>query len=248
MFESEYNGMPFFADIDADDDVLRRPIWGTLSLIKDNLERLIAINICWSIQMLPAIAALGFPSLPTIIRILLIIYSATALAPATGILFTWIARISRNDTVRLDMLKDDFRQLALPSIISLAPLFGCLGICYEAILLLGFAHILILDVLMRFILLLLLVCAMYWGPFFAEYPKRSPFFLMQQSLSLAWHYPGPTALTMLIVLGAAALGIFSICGFFLIAPVLIALFQTRRCLELLERKDARQARLKVGTA
>lgn len=237
--------MPFFQDIGADDEALQRPIWGVFALAKDNLERLVATNIGWAIQLLPALAALGFSTLPAVVRVLLILYSVTVLAPATGLLFVWMGRICQQEPFRLEMFREDIRALALPSFISLAPLFGGLGVCYIAILLLGLVHILLLDILVRFAFLLLWVCALYWGPLFAANPGRSPFFLLGQSLRLFWLYPGATVLTGLIVLLAAALGVISIGGFFLIVPVIIALLQTSRFYELMGRERTRRRRFKV---
>jgi hypothetical protein len=222
-------------DMGPDDEALRRPIRGAFVLVKDNLERVMAANIGWSIQLCPALAALAFPTLPAIVRVLLILYSSVMLAPASGMLFVWMARVSRGEMLGLDMLKEDFRELALRGLLCLAPLFGCVGICYMAIVLLSVLHILLLDVLARFALIVLLMCAVYWGPLFAVYPERSPFFLLQQSLLLLWRYPVATVLTALIAVLVAALGVVSIAGFFLIAPVVVALLLTRRCGILLAR-------------
>jgi hypothetical protein len=241
------NTMPFLNDIDPDDEALQRPVWGVFALVKDNLERVVMANIGWSIQLLPAIAALAFPQLPSVARVLLIFYSTIILTPATGVLFVWMARVNQRETLRLEMLREDFCNLALPSLLCLAPLFGSLGICYVVILLLSLVHILLLDVLARFTLLVLLVCALYWGPLFAEYPGRSSFFLLRQSLLLVWNYPGPTLITALIALLVAVAGVTSVAGFFLIAPVVIALLQTRRCFALLARERVQQKRFKVDT-
>lgn len=238
--------MPFLDDIGADDEALRRPVWGVFALVKDNLERVVAVNIGWALQLLPAIAALAFPQIPLIARVLLVFYSALALMPATGVLFVWMARVNQHETLRLEMLKEDFRRLALPSLLCLAPLFGLLGICYALVPLLGLAHILLLDVLVRFILLILLVSAFYWGPLFAEYSDRSPLFLLRQSLLLLWNYPGQMLATCLVAALVVAIGVFSIAGFFSIAPVAAALLLTRRCFALLAREQARQNKFKVG--
>lgn len=238
--------MPFLDDISADDEALQRPIWGVFVLVKDNLERLVAVNIGWSLQLLPAVAAFGFAGLPAVLRICMILYSATALAPATAILFVWMARANQHELPRLEMLREDFRALLLPGFTRLAPLFGSLGLCYIAILLLGLAHLLLLDVLARFALLVLLTCSLYWGPLFASNPERSPVFLLRQSLLLVWNYPGPTVVTGLVVLLMAVLGIVSVAGFFLIVPVVVALLQTRRCRALLAREQLRLRKFKVG--
>jgi hypothetical protein len=227
--------MPFFEDIGADDEVLHRPIWGAFALVKDNLERLIVANIGWSLQLLPAIAAYGFVSLPLIVRLAMVLYSMVAIVPATGILFRLIARVCQYETLQFDMFKEDFREMVRPSFISLSPLLGMLALFFWLALFSAFLHILLLDVLVRFILLLLLVCALYWGPLFAEYPGRSALFLLRQSALLAWRYPAATLQTGIIVLLVMVVGAVSIGGLFLIVPVVIALLQTRRCQELLLR-------------
>lgn len=247
VWKAGINQMPFLDDIGANDETLQHPIWGVFGLIKDNLERVIAANVGWSIQLLPAIAALAFPQLPSVLRVVFIIYSAAMLIPATGVLFVWMARVNQHEALHLETLKEDVRRLALPSLLSLAPLFGLLGINVLVIALLGLLHVLLLDVLARFTFLVLLVCSLYWGPLFAAYPGRLPSFLLRQSLLLVWKYPAPTLATGLLVVLVAAIGIGSIAGFFLIAPVVVALLQTRRCAALLARSRARQERIGVGT-
>ena len=232
--------MPFFEDIGSDDEILHRPIWGAFALVKDNLERLITTNIGWSLQLLPAIVAYGFVALPPIVRLLLVLYSLIAIVPATGVLFRQMARVCQYETLRLDMLKEDFREMARPSFVSLSPLLGMLALFFWLAVFSSFLHILLLDVLIRFVLLVLLICALYWGPLFAEYPGRSALFLLRQSALLAWRYPVPTLQTGIIVLFAMVVGAVSIGGLFLIVPVVVALLQTRRCQELLMQQRLRQ--------
>ncbi len=238
--------MPFFEDIGSDDEILQRPIWGVFALVKDNLERLIAVNIGWSLQLLPAVIAYGFVMLPLAVRIVLILYSFLALIPATAVLFRLMARVCQYETPRLDMLKEDFREMALPSFISLSPLLGTLALFFWLAVFTAVLHILLLDVLLRFIILVLLVCSLYWGPLFAEYPGRSALFLLRQSALLAWRYPVQTLQTGIMVVLAGVLGVVSIGGLFLIVPVVVALLQTRRCHELLAQESLRQQKLRVS--
>jgi hypothetical protein len=241
--------MPFFDDTGAEDEALARPIWGVFALLRENLERVMLANIGWALQLFPVFGALAFPQLPLALRIVMVFYSLTALAPATALLYVWMARVAQGEMLRLETFKDDLREFALPGLLRLAPLFGFLGLSYLLIILLSFAHILLLDTLARFLLMILLVCALYWGPLFAEFPGRSIFFLLRQSLLLVWRYPGQTLLTGLVVLLATVLGLITIVPFFVIVPVVVVLLQTRRCLELLAREKMRQARrsgVKVG--
>ncbi len=238
--------MPFFEDIGADDEVLHRPIWGAFALVKDNLECLIVANIGWSLQLLPAIIAFFFATLPLIVRIVFVLYSIVALIPATGVLFKFMARVCQYETLRLDLIKEDFREQALSSFINLSPLFGTLALFFWLAVFTSGMHVLLLDVLLRFVILVLLVCSLYWGPLFVEYPGRSSLFLLRQSALLAWRYPAPTLLTGTVVVLAMVLGVVSIGGLFLIVPVIVALLQTRRCHELLTQERLRQHKNKVG--
>ncbi len=238
--------MPFFEDIGAEDESIHRPIWGAFALVKDNLERLLATNIGWSLQLLPAIVAYVFIALPPIVRIVLVLYSIVALVPATGVLFRLMAHVCQYETLRLDMLKEDFREVVLPSFLSLSPLLGTLALFFWLAVFTSAMHILLLDVLLRFIILVLLVCSLYWGPLFVEYPGRSSLFLLRQSALLVWRYPGPTLQTGIVVLLVMMLGVVSIGGFFLIVPIVVALLQTRRCHELLAQEHLRQHKNKAG--
>ncbi len=237
--------MPFFEDIGSEDEILHRPIWGAFALVKDNLERLIVANIGWSLQLLPAIVAYGFVMLPPAVRILFVLYSFIVLVPATGVLFRLMARVCQSEMLRLDMLKEDLREVALPSFISLSPLLGTLALFFWLALFTSALHILLLDVLLRFFILALLVCSVYWGPLFAQYPGRSSLFLLRQSALLAWRYPVPTLQTGIVVVLAMVLGVVSIGGLFLIVPVVVALLQTRRCHELLAQEHLRQQKSKA---
>lgn len=237
--------MPFLQDIDADDEALQRPIWGAFALLKDNIERLLAANLFWSVNLFPGIVALAFPAIPAVLRVIMILYTLTALVPATGILYLWIARVIQGEPLRLAMVKEDLQEYLLPITLHLMPLFALLGFNLLLIFLAGVVNILILDTLLRFALMILVVCALYWGPLFAEFPDRSPFFLLRESLRLIWRYPGASLLTGLVVLLVTIVGALTVVMYFLIVPALIALLQTRRCLALLAREGARQHRSKV---
>ena len=77
--------MPFLGDIDSRDEA-RGPIWGPFATIRDNVERLVALNLGWSVQLLPGVFALAFPQLPFGRRVAMGLYSATAAIPATAML------------------------------------------------------------------------------------------------------------------------------------------------------------------
>ena len=234
--------MAFFDDTGIDEDDLRNPIWGAFALLKDNLERLIAINLGWSIQLIPAVIAFAFPGIPPWVRILLFLYSATILAVATGALYDIVNRICEHEQPRLETVKETVQSLGIPSLRTLAPLYGLLGLIFWIIVFLTPVHLLPLDVVLRLCILCLLVCSTYWGPYFTQNPTASWWQILRQSVSLFWQHPGKTLLTDLVVLLALILGTVSIGGLFLIVPVLVAILQTLRFRELDAREQQRRLR------
>lgn len=235
--------MPFFEDIGADDEALQRPIWGAFALVKDNLEGLILANIGWALQLLPAVLAFCFVMLPLFVRIIFVLYSLVAIVPATGVLFKLMARVCQYETLRMDIVREDFRAVVRSSFVSLSPLAGALALIFWLSIFSSSLHIFLLDVLLRFTLLFLLVCSLYWGALFVEYPGRSALFLLRKSALLVWRYPLPTFQTGIVVVLALVLGAISIGGLVLIVPVVMALLQTRRCHTLLVQEALRRQRL-----
>src|SRR5690606_12044222 len=165
--------MPFFDDSGVDTSERRGPLWGAFATLRDQVERLVALNVAWSAQLLPALVALGFPELPLWLRAALLLYSLTALAPATGLLYALALRAARGEHLGLDLARQTLAEIALPSLRTLAPLFGTLGALAAAALALGQAGgaLVALDVLARLLLLLLLFCSAYWGPLVADQPQ-----------------------------------------------------------------------------
>ncbi len=234
--------MAFLDDTDIDEQSLHHPIWGAFLQVKDNLERLVALNLLWALQLVPAMVAFAFPSLPIVLRFLLFLYSATVIAVATGALFALVARICQDEAPRPETVRQAIREYALPGLRRLAPLYGLVGLNLLLILLATPAGLMMADVALRLLLLLLLVCSSYWGPLFAAHPERSLLVLLRQSVILVWRYPGPTLLTCLVSLAALTLGAISIGGLFLIVPVLVVILQTRRYQTVALCEQARSAR------
>ncbi|WP_376794040.1 hypothetical protein [Thermogemmatispora sp.] len=231
--------MPFFEEFEADalaEETLRRPIRGAFALLREQLERLVALNVGWALQLLPALVALAWPGWPLGLRLLLVAYSALALMPATALLFSGVARLNRQEPLDLVTLGAELRRLALPSLRTLAPLPGLCGLLCLLIVAVGPVRLLLVDVLLRLGLLVLLFSAAYWGPLFLAEPEQPAWLLGGRALRLAWRYPLATACSLLLVLAIMLVGYLSIAGFFLIAPVLAALLLWRRTLVLLARR------------
>ncbi|WP_069805637.1 hypothetical protein [Thermogemmatispora onikobensis] len=231
--------MPFFEEFEADalsEETLRRPIWGAFALLRDQLERLVALNVAWAVQLVPALVALAWPALPLGLRLLLVAYSALALLPATAVLFSGVARLNRQEPLDLATVRDELGRLLLPSLRTLAPLPGLCGLLCLLIIVVAPLQFLLLDILLRLLLLILLFSAAYWGPLFLAEPGQGAWSLLWQALRLAWRYPLLTAGSLLLALVVMLVGYLSIAGFFLIAPVLAALLLWRRALVLLARR------------
>lgn len=219
--------MPFFDDSGPLPEQERSPIWRSFALVKDQLERLILVNLLWALQTVPLLAALAFQTIPPALRVALSLYTAIVLAPATAALFALAAEIS--DGIPLDggMLWSHFKAQVGPGFLKLLPL---LSLFYWTGLLAGYAAgqgWLIVDTAARLVFLLLLVLSLYWGPLLIYEPQLQAWGILHRSALCFWKRPGQTLLMGLACLLALALGVISIAGFMLIVPVLVALFEVQ---------------------
>lgn len=229
--------MPFFDDNGIDEDALRSPIWGTFSLVKNNIEVLVALNVIWSVALLPIIAGVAAWNWPAWLRLALFLLGLIALGAATGVLFGLASVVCQQEPLSLERVREAVRAYALDGLQRLAPLYGIFGLGLIVISLAGKTHFVLLEVPVQLVLLWLLIAALYWGPLFVAYPGHSPWFLLKRSLLLVWRYPAPTTRTGLVVLALIMLGIISLAGVFLIIPALIAILQTFRYRELAVRSE-----------
>lgn len=219
--------MSFFDDSGPRPEQERSPIWRSFALIKDQLERLILINLLWALQIIPLFVALAFDQIPMWLRVVLSLYTAIVLAPTTAALFAVVADISDNVPIDREMLWKHFKAQVKPSLLKLLPL---LSLFYWAVLLATFASEqgwLFVDTLARLVFLLLLVFSLYWGPLLVHEPKLQAWGILHHSIRRFWKRPGQTLLMGLACLFALALGVISMAGFMLIVPVLVALFQVQ---------------------
>jgi len=190
------------------------------------------------VQLVPGLLALAFPQWPLWPRLVLGLYSATAIIPATGVLYALAIAASRGEPLNRDLALDSLRQLLIPSFRVLTPLFGAFGILIWLALLVG-PDAPFVSTLATVIGLLWYLCATYWGPFLASHPGASVVHAASRSITLAWHYPAETFVTALVAAVALLVGLISIGGLFLIVPVAIALLHTQRYLDLTRREDRR---------
>jgi hypothetical protein len=214
--------MPFLDNGGVDPDVRRGPLWGAFATLFEHIERMIALNIAWTAQFLPLLLVAIYPGWPLLIRIALILYSAVALAVGLGVLYGLVRAAVVEELLTLDLLRDTWRTLALPGLVTLAPLYGIFGV----LLGLSASGLFLLEVLARLLILLCFVCSMYWGALLAESPQRSAITILRQSALLVWRKPGRALLVSGTTAVALLIGTLSIGGLFLIVPVLVALLQT----------------------
>jgi hypothetical protein len=228
--------MPFVADIEARNDA-PGPIWGPFAVIRDNIESLVVLNLGWSLQLLPGVLALAFPQLPTWLRIAMGFYSATAMIPATGVLYALTLAATRGEQVSRELAILSWRQLALPSLRMLTPLYGVFGLLIWLAILVG-PTVPIVTTLATLACLLWYLCATYLGPLLAVDPDADVVSIARGSLRLVWRYPAETFVTGLAAAVALVIGMVSIGGLVLIVPVVIAMLHTQRYLDLMAREGA----------
>lgn len=228
--------MPFFDDIETRDEA-RGSIWGPFATIRDNVERLVVLNVGWAAQLMPGILALAFPSLPLGLRIAMVIYSVTVAIPATGVLYALALAGTRGEHLSLELAFDEFRALALPSLLKLPPLFGVFGVLIWAAIFVG-PRAPAATTFATLAALLWYLCASYWGPLLVARPDTSTLALARRSVQLVWRYPAETLATALVAAIAMLVGMVSVGGLVLIAPVVVALLHAERYLDLMRREAA----------
>ncbi len=221
--------MPFLDDTGPRDE-RRGPVWASFATVASQVERLVAANVVWALQLAPGGLALAFPGLPAWLRIVLGLYSATTLPPATAVLFGMAAEACRGQHVDAGLAMELFRELAAPSLRTLAPLYGTFGVLVWAAVLASSQGLAPLVAVLTLAVLLWSVCATYWGPVFAAQPELGFTALARTSAQLAWRRPDQTLGTWILVFAALLIGVVSIGGVVLIVPTFVTILQTHRYL------------------
>ena len=219
--------MPFFDDSGPRVEDERGLFWRSTSLIGDQLERMVALNITWALQTAPLLAAWAVPNLPGGLRLALVFYSALALIPATAVLFDVLVRTNEGIPLSPELAWESLKAQFVPSLLKLLPLYSLFYWLGLAAWWAGQNAWLWLDVLARLLLLLAALLSLYWGSLFVRRPQLAAHTILLQSARLFWRRPGPTLLAALLSLLTLAIGIVSIGGMFLIVPVLLVLIQVQ---------------------
>jgi len=217
--------MPFPDDTGVRLEDHRGPLLSAFATLWDQVERMVMLNVAWAIHLLPLLGAVGFPELPRWLRIGMIAYSALAIAPATGVLFGALWQACDQELLSVELVRETLRRVGVASYTRLAPLYSLF--VWLSLLALWAARrdLFVLDTVARLLFLLLGVCAMYWGPIFAEDPDRSLPAIVRRSVAVVLRYPLPSLLLSIGVVLALTLGLISVGGIFLVVPVLVALLQ-----------------------
>lgn len=217
--------MPFLDDSGIDESVDRGPFWSAFALFGGQLERMILVNIAWALQFAPAIFAMMLINAPTPLRLILVLYTAIVIPPATATLYGLMHAATQYESLDVGLAREIFGELWLASYKSFAPLLGLLGFVLWSISLTG--HIFIVSVLLQVLLLLLVVSANYWGGIFVSSPALSAYGIFLKAVQIVWQYPTRSLLLTLMVLLAVVLGAISVGGLALAVPVIITLLQAQ---------------------
>jgi uncharacterized membrane protein len=227
--------MPFFDDSGVRHEDHRGPLLSAFAMLLDQIERMVALNLVWSLNLVPALVAWFLPELPLWVRILLFAYTAVAIGPATALVYAMLKQACESDLLSIVMARETFRLIFRSSLFTLVPLYS--SFIWLALLAswASQAQLVIIDTIVRLGFLLLTVFGLFWGPLFADRPELSAAGILKESIRLAWRFPLLTMLTWLACLLALVIGILSIGGLFLIIPVLLALISTQLYRHLLRR-------------
>lgn len=233
--------MSFFDDSGVRPEEHRGPVWSALAIVADQIERLIALNLAWSLQIVPLLLALGFPQWPLWLRIALLAYTGLALGPATGAVYALASRVGEGELLRVELAVEVLRGVLRPSLERLIPLYSGLAWLAAGAWLAAAVRLPLLDVLAQAAALLLAVCAIYWGPLFALRPELPALGILRASAHLVWRHPARTLLSGGAMLLALALGVVSVGGTFLIVPVVVALLQVQLYRHVTQKQGAPQS-------
>ena len=223
--------MPFLDDTGPRDE-RRGPIWGSFATVASQVERLVAANVVWALQVAPGGLALAFPGIPGWLRILMGLYSATALPPATAMLFGLAAEACRGQHIDAGLAWEVLRERAADSLRTLAPLYGTFGVLIWAAFFAQASGLAPMVIVLTAVILVWSVCATYWGPLFAVRPELTFVGLARASVRLTWRRPEQTLATWLMVGVSWLIGAISIGGLVLIVPMFVAILQTHRYQEV----------------
>lgn len=219
--------MPFFDDSGIVRENHRGPVVGAFAVFAEQVERMVAVSVAWSVVLFPALVALGFPGLPGWLRVSLALLSSVLVVPATGALFALAARALAGEQLDLHTAQVALRDTWTAALTALTPLFAGVGLLVWAVVLSSATRLLALEVLLRGVLLGMLVIASVWGPLLVARTKPAAGSLLAGSVRLLWLRPATMVKCCLAAALVLVAAVITVAGAVLAAPMLIALLQTR---------------------
>jgi hypothetical protein len=219
--------VPFLQDIEPRDEP-RTPVWAAFATVASQVERLVAVNVVWALQLAPGLLALAFPGMPAGLRIAMLLYSAVAVAPATAVLYGVAAHACRHQHVDPGLVVQLARELTLPGLKILGPLAGSFGILLWTMVAASSVGLDPLNAPLTLAVLLWSLCAIMWGPTIAGGHFHGIRGVVRASAHLVWSHPGQMLWTWVMSVVAAVIGAVSIGGLVLIVPIFIAILHTHR--------------------
>jgi hypothetical protein len=219
--------MPFLDDSGVKLEHHTGPLWRAFALFGDQIERLVTVNLAWSVHLIPAMAALALPGLPTLARGLLTAYTLLVLPPVTAWMISLVVDAAHQQPLDLGLAKDRWRQHARSGLRTLGPLWGLLGLLWWSAAQLTVRGADAPATLIYLALLISVTSANYWGLLTVYHPDWPAPRVFTQSLRLWWQHPVPTLLLSGMVLLAGVIGMLSVGGLFLAVPVIITMLQAQ---------------------
>lgn len=186
---------------------------------------MLLLNLAWMSLAAPLVLALVFSAWPYGLRIALSLFSVFVLIPATAGVYAVLHQVCDGALLSPGLVWQGLKTQFVNAFTRLLPL-------YSLIFWLSLADrwaigksLFIEATIVRLLILILAVLSLYWGPTMVDVPALSAVGLFIASYKLSWHRPGKTLLAALSSLLIFALGVLSILGFLLVAPVLLVLIQ-----------------------
>lgn len=233
--------MPFLDDSGPKPEEERSPLGRTFALLRDQLERMVALNVFLALQGAPLLAAWAFP-LPDALRIALSLYSALALPPALLAVYAVMRRTGDGELIGGGLLLACLREMLRPGLLALMPLLSLFFWLGAGAMFFAAQGWLLPDALARLLILLLAVASLYWGPLLAAQPEWPLWRALIGSARLVWRYPATSLAAGGLSLVALALGVISIAGMVLIVPVFVALLQTEHFRWLIDANGSKDTK------
>jgi hypothetical protein len=197
----------------------------SFALIKGQWLRMLLLNFFWAIQAVPLLMALVFSTWPYGLRIGLSIYSVLALVPATAALYATLDQVSDGAQLSFGLVRDCLKAQFTNAYLKLLPLYSLFFWLLLVDRLAINKSLFVEATLVRLVILILGILSLYWGPAMVNVSALSAIGLFIASYKLLWHRPGKTLLASLYCLLSLVLGVVTIVGMLLIAPVLVVLIQ-----------------------